>query len=299
MWGTFWTVVSLVGTITFVNVLGWSWYWVLFFFAIYMMLLPPKLDSVRPVLFFLVWMREWQNKLSFAGRVDLLKDKKPRLFAFSPHGVHCAGSVLFSDHPDTTHIRIACTSVLFWIPIVKDIVAIGGAFPCYEKNMKEQLRAGYGVGIYPGGLNEVPYAHYLREPEYQAGGDDPSTYTYNRRKGFVRIAMEEGVDIVPVWVEGETALYDVYHPFPRMHAWLYRKTGYPWPLVSWGWKWMPWMTKHHPVVIHIGEPISTRTVSGSVRKFSDSTRKEQAVDELHQQYLQGLQRLKPTTSKQQ
>src|SRR4051794_4765238 len=62
-----------------------------------------------------------------------------------------------------------------------------GTVAASPENARKALRAGAAVLVYPGGDREV------HRPSWQSGRVD-----FGRRKGYVRLALEEGVPIVPV-----------------------------------------------------------------------------------------------------
>lgn len=244
-----------------------SWDLMVVTFIGYMLYLPKKNEFARRLWMF-KWMRTTMTNLSFERRVDVLMDKRsPRVFGFHPHGVHCVAATLISTEPATRHIRVACTYFLFWVPVIKEFCGWGNAFSCEGDKIKSNLRKGTPIIIYPGGINEVPGAHYMREPEYDmAPGGDEQYYVYKRRRGFIRVAMEQGVDIVPCWVDGEYDLYTLYHPFPRIQRWCYDHFRYPWPMVSIGWKWIPFLPKPRKVTVWVGDPIPTEP-DGDVEEY--------------------------------
>ncbi|HWI75009.1 MAG TPA: lysophospholipid acyltransferase family protein [Baekduia sp.] len=73
-----------------------------------------------------------------------------------------------------------------------------GTVAASPENARTALRAGAAVLVYPGGDREV------HRPSWQSGRVD-----FGHRKGYVRLALEEGVPIVPVVAIGgqETALF--------------------------------------------------------------------------------------------
>ena len=101
-------------------------------------------------------------------------------------------------------------------------------------------------------------------------------FTYNKRKGFIQVAKEAGVPLVPVWVEGEYDLYKVYHPWPALQRRIYAWTKYPGPFYSSGW-WGSFWPKHVPLKVYIGKEIPTA---------------DHEVDELHELFYKELERLK-------
>jgi 1-acyl-sn-glycerol-3-phosphate acyltransferase len=73
-----------------------------------------------------------------------------------------------------------------------------GTVPASPENAERALRAGAAVLVYPGGDHEV------HRPSWESGRID-----FAGRRGFLRLALEEGVPIVPVVSIGgqETALF--------------------------------------------------------------------------------------------
>jgi 1-acyl-sn-glycerol-3-phosphate acyltransferase len=73
-----------------------------------------------------------------------------------------------------------------------------GTVAASERNAREALRAGAAVLVYPGGDYDV------HRPSWQRNRID-----FGGRKGFIRLALDEGVPIVPVVAVGgqETALF--------------------------------------------------------------------------------------------
>lgn len=251
-----WATVALFLGLFAVSWLDWMLAALLFIF--YMSYLPQKRDSVRRWMPVFPWLRTQHCRLTYEGRLDVLGgESKARIFVFHPHGVHCVGATLLGSDPTMTHLRIACSSVLFWVPIVKEFAGWSGAFPCHADNIREMLKSNQPIVLYPGGLSEIPGADYLR----------PS----KPRIGFLRIAMELGVDVVPCWVDGENDLYDVLHPLPWLQKLSYQLFRYPWPLISWGWKWVPFLPKAKKVTIRVGDPIATR-YDGNIAVYEEQYR---------------------------
>lgn len=236
-----------------------------------MIYIPNKKSKWITDLRIFKWLREDWCNLSFTGREDILRDKEnPRIFAFHPHGVHCVAATLMCTESTLDHIRVACTYFLFWVPIIKEFCAWGNAFSCDKDSINQTLALGKSIIIYPGAINEVPGATYLREAEFKMlPGEDEKYYVYLRRTGFIQLAMDRGIDIVPCWVDGEYDLFDVYHPFPSVQRWCHKIFKYPWPIVSIGWKWIPFVPKKKKITIWIGDPISTKDSDRSLDFYSE------------------------------
>ena len=75
------------------------------------------------------------------------------LYAVHPHGVYSVGVILgFALNPRTAHVKIAASSLLFAIPVVRELVRLGGAIPANAVDISAALCAGHSVVIASGGL---------------------------------------------------------------------------------------------------------------------------------------------------
>lgn len=108
-----------------------------------------------------------------------------------------------------------------------------------------------------------------------------------KRKGFVKLAIRQGADLVPVLAFGENELYDQFEP--NEHPWIHkaqllfkRTLGFTVPLFhargvfNYDVGLMPW---RRPINIVVGKPIMVQRQNKPDPKY---------VDELHQQYVDGL-----------
>jgi 1-acyl-sn-glycerol-3-phosphate acyltransferase len=105
----------------------------------------------------------------------------------------------FYDHfgPDRPFFQLA-HDLVFKVPGLRALVTPYGALPACPENMRRALGRGAAVLVYPGGDHETYRASW-----HSADID------FGHRTGFVRLALELGVPIVPVVSIGgqETALF--------------------------------------------------------------------------------------------
>lgn len=251
---------------------GLSWEFMVLFGFCWCTITWKRMDSVRtwPVW---NWLRS-RHEIEYKGRTDLLEDRtKARLFSFHPHGTHCISAILTQARPDLVNLRVAVASVLFWIPIVNMFVGWGNCLPATRYGMLDALRTGTSLVVYPGGLNEVPGAYFLRDPPEPLPSEKERLYTYNNRVGFIGVAQEAGVPVVPVWVEGEYDTYKVWFPFPRLSRLMYRVIGFPFPIVSSG-HYGTFLPKPVKLVVHVGEPIDTTQRGATIEYLKERHDKE-------------------------
>jgi 1-acyl-sn-glycerol-3-phosphate acyltransferase len=93
--------------------------------------------------------------------------------------------------------QLAHNLVMAW-PVIGPMLRSSGTVPASHENARLALRAGGAVLVYPGGDWEV------HRPSWQSARID-----FGGRKGFIRLAIQERVPIVPVVSIGgqETALF--------------------------------------------------------------------------------------------
>jgi 1-acyl-sn-glycerol-3-phosphate acyltransferase len=93
--------------------------------------------------------------------------------------------------------QLAHNLVMAW-PVIGTLLRASGTVPASHENARAALRSGAAVLVYPGGDWEV------HRPSWQSARID-----FGGRKGFVRLAIQEKVPILPVVSIGgqETALF--------------------------------------------------------------------------------------------
>jgi len=130
----------------------------------------------------------------------------PLVFALSPHGILPLGLMFafFSNVAGVKQVlpkvdvRCLAASFCFYIPLYRDLLLAGGVCDAARYNARYLLKAGYTLALVPGGATEALYAGIGRHTLY-----------VNKRLGFVRLAMQCGARIVPVYGFGETNSYNV------------------------------------------------------------------------------------------
>lgn len=127
------------------------------------------------------------------------------IFACHPHGVLCTGIIIQLGYktmknvfPGITIFGITLRQHFFW-PIMREVLLAAGMCSSTERSINFLLSKngnGNGVVITPGGSAEAMEAH-----------PGSATLVLNKRKGFIRIAVKNGVPLVPVYTFGETDLF--------------------------------------------------------------------------------------------
>jgi 1-acyl-sn-glycerol-3-phosphate acyltransferase len=111
------------------------------------------------------------------------------------------------------------TAGLFPLPLEVEVSTLAvqcGAIVAHPKMARAALQRGAAVLVYPGGAEDAFRAHRLRHQIYFAG-----------RKGFIKLALQEGVPIVPAISKGAhdtvIILDNYYKQVRQLHEW-----GLPW-----------------------------------------------------------------------
>lgn len=96
--------------------------------------------------------------------------------------------------------RVATVTASFKIPFWRDLVLACGGISASRHSVNHCLQSGKSVVIVVGGALEALDA--------RPGSVD---LTLRRRRGFVRLALQSGADLVPVYSFGENELYEQVH----------------------------------------------------------------------------------------
>jgi len=211
------------------------------------------------------------------------------LFCYHPHGILSVGAFLafgtnalgFSELFPGIGMRIMTLKMNFTMPFYREYLMAYGAAEVSYKSCIRNLTAGPGrsITIVIGGASEALEAH-------------PNTMrlTLEKRKGFVRVAMDSGASLVPVLCFGENDLYDsVDNPEgSRIRTFqnrMLKMMGYSSPVFHGRgiFNYQFGMLPHRrPLTVVVGAPIS-------VTRNTNPTREE--VQEVHAQYTEALKQL--------
>lgn len=135
---------------------------------------------------------------------------KQYLYLFMPHGLYpfsgaCAGiSKLRDIFPK---MRIGVAPIALKIPVIRQLMHWIDCIGADKKSLEEALAAGNSICLFPGGIAEMVRT--------EMGKD---RILLKERKGFARIALENGTPIVPVYVFGQSILWSHL----KLPAWVER-----------------------------------------------------------------------------
>lgn len=177
------------------------------------------------------WIRRWSVWRHFCNYFPLvlvktvdLDPKKTYIFGCHPHGIFCAsffchfateGSGFAEKFPGIVPHLITLEGQ-FTFPLYREYFMMTGACGCSKESIKyilEKKGPGCAAMIPIGGAAEALEAN-------------PGTFTLNvnRRTGFVKLALETGASLVPVFSFGENDIFvQVSNPEGSRLKWLQQK----------------------------------------------------------------------------
>jgi len=167
-------------------------------------------------------------------------------------------------------------SIVFRIPIYRDIVLWLGVVDAGIKTAKKLLDSGRNLYLVPGGIMEQMLTIEGRQQVF-----------LNNRKGFVRLAVEYGADLVPIYTFGETNLYSVSNFLINFRMWIYKKFQIATPIfysTRWGIP-IPFLSHNVPLFLCVGQPITVKKVSPTCPEFTSY------VDQKHEEFIEALKGL--------
>ncbi|XP_067113518.1 2-acylglycerol O-acyltransferase 3b [Osmerus mordax] len=237
-------------------------------------------------------VRQWKVWTHFKNYfpVKLVKtaDLKPSrnyVVGCHPHGImSCGGFVCFSTEScgfqelfPGIRSTLVVLAGLFRIPLLREYLMTAGILPVSKPSLEYLLSkngTGNAVVIIIGGaaesLSAIPGVN---------------TVVMRRRKGFVRVALEFGADLVPVYSFGENELFRQVEfedgSIRRKLQDLFKRIMGFAPCLFLGQRWVV-LPYRYPVTTVVGAPIS-------VPKRPKPTEKE--VDHYHGLYMEALTKL--------
>jgi hypothetical protein len=257
------------------------WWWVTWALAaptVLSALLPPLASRSFLQLWPFCHMPKYFNyseiKELSDDEVKALIGERAVIFCVQPHGVFSFGGASAGVewakrwwHP--TLIPTAVAASVSTLPLIKHIVGLFGTCDASPKGMTKRLSGGKSAVLYIGGIAELFLASSEAECLFAA-----------RRKGFVKLALRTGAEIVPVYFFGNSSVLSVLsNPLLRKFA---RVTG-----VTLTWFWGSYGTlapRPNKILGVVGQPLGIPK-----RGIAEPTQEQ--IDQYHSKYLDELTRI--------
>jgi len=175
--------------------------------------------------------------------------------AASPHGqipLTQIGFGMFEFKLDrvlsTFNIRIGGASVLFFIPLIRELVLLLNVRSVSRESIVRSLKGGFSVALNPGGIYEMVHTSHEQEQIF-----------VQNRLGFIRLAMEAGVPLLCMYSFGENQVFHAHTFALKQRRWVAKRlrVGIPLPTGRFGVPLLPLPTKVTLVVgnaVDVGPP---------------------------------------------
>ena len=140
-------------------------------------------------------------------RADL-KNGKKSIVAPVPHGVisFCGIASGPAAPPDLRKVHTAVANSVMHTPILKHVMGIYGLTNADKSSLQKRFtRSGIDgcIVLYVGGIAEL----------FKSSRSEERLFL-SKRKGFIKLALREGVDVVPVYLFGNTSVLTIFKSGP-------------------------------------------------------------------------------------
>jgi 2-acylglycerol O-acyltransferase 2 len=201
-----------------------------------------------------------------------LKTGRRFMLAFQPHGViSFVGLCAATNAPeDLRALKTAVASSLLQTPILKHVMGIFGLIDASKKSLQRHFKKPgiQGcVALYVGGIAELFKASRTEERLF-----------LSKRKGFIKLALRENVDIVPAYLFGNTSVLTIFKYGPL--ASLSRSSGVA-LTYFWG-KWFLPIPRDEKLLYARGKPLG-------LPHIAEPTQED--VDKWHAKYCEEVVKL--------
>ena len=159
-------------------------------------------------------------------------------------------------------------SAAFKVPVIREMWLWTSCIDASKHVARKALLYRKSLLLYPGGEKEQMLTVKGRHRLF-----------LRSRKGFVKIALESGASLVPIYVFGETDLYDSWSFMLSFRQTLVAKLGVAIPLISGACGLLPHRV---PVAAVVGDEIKVKATPNG----REPTQEE--VDALHSKYMTAL-----------
>jgi hypothetical protein len=138
---------------------------------------------------------------------------KPYMFVVYPHGIYSVTTWINVLHPQglfarVTSLRIVTLKFNFFVPFFRELLLSFGFISSDKASITHAIHNEHSVVILPGGAAEAMHVH--------------EGIILNKRKGFVKIALETKTPMVPVYNFGEKKTYELGEFDSSFMKWLQR-----------------------------------------------------------------------------
>ncbi|CAI5480663.1 unnamed protein product [Closterium sp. Yama58-4] len=195
---------------------------------------------------------------------------KPYVIALEPHSVLPVGLGAFLLHPLSAGGVVGATSAVFRVPLLRHSWGWVRVVPATRAVLSAALQRGRPVILVPGGVQECVFMAPGKEVAF-----------VRQRLGFIRLALQHGVPVLPCFAFGQTSAYRWWRPEGEWYRWVARRLRFA-PILFWGVWGLP-IPFRTPLTIVIGTPIG--------QGDPDPNPSKERVAAVHAEYVRALERL--------
>ncbi|KAL3898106.1 MAG: hypothetical protein SGCHY_002965 [Lobulomycetales sp.] len=215
----------------------------------------------------------------------LVKDTKDQfktgahLFAIHPHGVLGMSHSLLFTSPSSNFaqlfpglsFRLCTLNLNFLAPFIREPLLARGFISCDKDSISHVLKKGPGhaVGLVVGGAKESLFA-----------GPGRNTLVLAKRKGFVKLAIQNGANLVPVYSFGEQRTFSILTGFERIQRRISKLVSFA-PVLFYG-RWGLPIPYSVPINSVVGDPIPCE---------QNDNPSQEMIDDMHALYCERLKAL--------
>ena len=210
-------------------------------------------------------------------RTTKLNPNELYVFACHPHGALAfnRAAVGFSTYNlwnrafPGVNFRVLTASAAFFVPFIREMWLWSYCVDASKKTavyVLEKLRC--SIFVYPGGEKEQLETIRGRQILY-----------LRERKGFVKLAIQQGASLVPVYAFGESQLYNHFQFGIKQRKWLAKTFGVAIPLISGQYGLQPYRNN---VTLVFGAPIKTPHIENP---------SDEELNTMHALYIAHLEKL--------
>lgn len=109
------------------------------------------------------------------------------------------------------NVRVLVASFCFYLPVLRELYLGAGFVDASKFSMQQCLNDGHNVMLFPGGASEAKFC-----------GPDKDRLVLRSRRGFVRVAIEHGIPLVPCYTFGESDVIGLGGGGPSLESRLFK-----------------------------------------------------------------------------
>lgn len=222
-----------------------------------------------------IWSRICKYFNATINVAEKLDSNQQYIFCQFPHGAMSFGHVLtftngagFLDNVYNGDKRDLAATGLFYIPIFREMCILLGCVDASKRTAVHNLKKGRSLLIFIGGERE----------QLMTEANDHKIYLKDR-KGFVKLALEYDIPLVPMYVYGENEIYINSNFAIGIRKWLQKNFQVGIPIV------FHFLPKKVNLNLEIGSPIIYK------RKSSNIAISDDEINEFHNQFCIAMEKL--------